>query len=252
MVPLAVTDYALTTILWLKRPLAYPNLPRKHIIADAFAAMEPPDHLWRKYSTRISRLAERGDISAEDYYILRSLPQARLELMNITLGDEAGLVDGTAQEILDRIRQSIRDEESVKTQKEQSRRLEAELARDQAIRKSQERDRVISLNLEQLARKFAYWVVRVVFGLIILLLALGACASFPKTPSGPNSQWTDWVWFGLAVMFIIISLLSLLVREVRGYLARFETILIRIIEDGLKKWLLPSSEEMSDTPEARH
>lgn len=242
-VPLAVTDYALTTILWLKRPMAYPNLPRKHIIADSFAAMEPPDHLWRKYFTRISKLAEKGDISVDDYYILRSLPQARLELMNITLGDEAGLVDGTVQEILERIRQSIRDEESVKTQKEQSRRLEAELTRDQAIKNSQERERIINLNLEQLARKFAHWVVRVAFGLIILLLALGACASFPETPSGPNLQWTDWVMFGLAIMFIAISLLSLLIREVRGHLARFETFLIRLIEAGLKKWLLPSSAE---------
>lgn len=44
--PLAVLDHDLATVAWLKRPLQAPDLPRKQIIADCYAALRPEGRLW--------------------------------------------------------------------------------------------------------------------------------------------------------------------------------------------------------------
>jgi hypothetical protein len=43
--PLAVLDHDLATLAWLKRPLQAPDLPRKQIIADCYAALRPEGRL---------------------------------------------------------------------------------------------------------------------------------------------------------------------------------------------------------------
>ena len=52
-VPHCISDHVLTTLLWLKKPLSAPDLPRKRIIADCYAALNPPDSLWRRFLTEI-------------------------------------------------------------------------------------------------------------------------------------------------------------------------------------------------------
>ncbi|MBI3662002.1 MAG: hypothetical protein HY234_02990 [Acidobacteria bacterium] len=64
-----------------------PDLPRRRLIADAYAAMEPPDELWKAYLVEIARLETKGEISAEDYMLLRHVLSAKAALMDLTKGD---------------------------------------------------------------------------------------------------------------------------------------------------------------------
>lgn len=86
--------------------------------------------MWRKYLAEISSLEKRGDISSDDYYLLKASPQARAELVDVTMGDEDAFVEGTPQEILERVVQTITAEESAKfealLEEERRRRKEAE------------------------------------------------------------------------------------------------------------------------------
>ena len=43
--PLAILDHDLATVAWLKRPLQAPDLPRKQIVADCYAALRPEGRL---------------------------------------------------------------------------------------------------------------------------------------------------------------------------------------------------------------
>ncbi len=51
-----LTDYALTNLLWLKRPTAAPDLPRKRIIADCYAATRPTERSGNSTTRRLTSL----------------------------------------------------------------------------------------------------------------------------------------------------------------------------------------------------
>ena len=61
----------LTWIAWLKLPTAAPDLPRLQVIADSFAALNPPRSSRVRYTDQIARLREKGEVSEEDFHILR-------------------------------------------------------------------------------------------------------------------------------------------------------------------------------------
>jgi len=105
VVPPCVTDQYLTTLLWLKKPLDAPDLPRKCIIADCYASTQPTDALWRRYLDKISEEEASGRCAADDVFALRYGPEARRQLMEFTQGDEDAITDGTVAEILARVKE---------------------------------------------------------------------------------------------------------------------------------------------------
>ena len=106
-IALAITDYALANLLWLKSPVTAPDLPRRRLLADAYAAMRPSENLWAAYLTEISKLEETQTVSAEDYYILRYSLSSKRVLMDLTDGDEEAFTEGTALEILEVLKNNM-------------------------------------------------------------------------------------------------------------------------------------------------
>lgn len=96
-VPHCLLDQYVSTIVWLKSNIAVTKLPRKQIIANCFAALNPSDVLWRKYLLAIERARNNGDLEDDDYYVLRG--SGRL-LMDLTLGEESSFTEGTWEEVL--------------------------------------------------------------------------------------------------------------------------------------------------------
>jgi len=109
-VPHCLLDHVFTTMVWLKNPLRAPDLPRKRIIADCYAALNPPDTLWRQYLEEIDRLQKRGDISEDDYYLLRLSLTARNTLMDLTLGGTKAFTEGTLGDVLEAAQAAARAE----------------------------------------------------------------------------------------------------------------------------------------------
>ncbi len=93
--PLAVTDYEITNLIWLKDPITASGLPRKRLIADCYAAIQPNDALWAKYLKAIDQLEKQNKITSDQYFILRHSIQAKSELMDCTFGEEKVFSDGT-------------------------------------------------------------------------------------------------------------------------------------------------------------
>lgn len=246
-VPIALTDHSLTTLLWLKRPLSAPDLPRKHIIADCYAAMEPGNALWKKYLTEISTLQSKGDISSDDYYLLRASLQARSALMELTMGDEEAFVEGTPKEILERVKQSMIAEEAAKvvvekTQREVTEReLEAIRLREQAS--EQERLKhlaLIALRIERISGWLAGWLTKITFGILVVILLVGASVTFLGSLLDITSNWLNYVLPAAFSVFVLFGLLNLIYgTTVKSYSRRLEVLLTRLIESKLKGWLLP-------------
>ena len=51
-----LTDFTVANLLWLSSPDSLPDMPRKQIIADAYAATQPDPYLWKTYVKKIEEL----------------------------------------------------------------------------------------------------------------------------------------------------------------------------------------------------
>ena len=105
-----ITDFTLSNLLWLLGPDILPNMPRKQIISDAYAATQPDSRLWNKYIRRIEILKNRRVIEADDYYAFRFTQEARASLMEVTLGSGEAFTDGTVEEVLKAVKLKFQEE----------------------------------------------------------------------------------------------------------------------------------------------
>ncbi len=102
-----VTDSTLANVLWLKQPTRAPDLPRKRIIADCYAAVQPDDRLWALYLIEIDKLESRGEVSPDQYYLLRSSMEAKAALMNVTPGRSEALTGESVRAVIAAVREQI-------------------------------------------------------------------------------------------------------------------------------------------------
>ncbi|WP_129633636.1 hypothetical protein [Candidatus Oscillochloris fontis] len=117
IIPSCQTDQAMTNIVWLKQPNASPDLPRKRIIADCYAAIQPSDRLIRAYYSEIEKLKLAGKISDEQYFTLRYDINVFRAIADQTLGIEEAFTEGTVDEILEFIRNNILREQKAEQEK---------------------------------------------------------------------------------------------------------------------------------------
>ncbi len=232
-VPPCLTDYALTNLLWLKKPTAAPDLPRKRIIADCYAATRPSERLWRNFVEEIERLRQRGEIDAEEYYLLRSSMKAETALMDATMGQEDLLTQGTVPEILGRWRSEAEAEKQVELDAEKASRqiTERQLEAERTERREQDDRR--RANVQRNARTIARWLVKVLLGALLGLLVLGSAYSFPWDLPKPSFAWMRYLVTAALLLFFVMSAANLVLgTSLLGACRRLEVVLARRIERG--------------------
>jgi hypothetical protein len=106
--PLCINDHMLATLAWVKNPSYVADFSKNRLIADSYVALSPSSDLWRKYSDEVSRLKEMGNLSDDEYQVLRYSLVARKALMEATLGNPEAFTEGTVEEVLERARANIR------------------------------------------------------------------------------------------------------------------------------------------------
>ncbi len=174
-VPPCIPDYVLTNLLWLKRPLRAPDLPRKRIIADCFAATQPEESLWRRYLVEIEKLKQQGRITSDNSYFLRASLEAKSALMEITLGEEEAFTQGTVPEILEIVRSHIQKEKDEEVMKEKEMRQEAEQAMESFATKERER----RIHIKVRAQRYAHATAQVLEYMLLVVLFVGMISTFP-------------------------------------------------------------------------
>jgi hypothetical protein len=126
-----MTDSAVASILWARSPALAPDLPRRQILATAYAGMQPDAHLWHRYLSEVTNLERRGTINADDAILLRSTI-GRESLMEATLGVEDDVSPETPADVLQRVRTEIARpiEEQLREEREERERLERQAESD--------------------------------------------------------------------------------------------------------------------------
>lgn len=222
-----ITDFSLANIAWLKAPLGAPDLPRLEVIADCFAALEPPPGLWSRYVEEIDKLEERGSITADEHEVLKQSVKARDELMNLTLGSEGAFSAGTVTTILSRVKAEMVREKDAELTKERHERL-AETSELEAGRSALTTElatlREETERRKSLQQKRAFWmasriglVVQTIsfWVLVILLIASAAVASALV----PRISAYLWVRVGL-VMLLLFGVLFAILNGIHGITAK--------------------------------
>jgi hypothetical protein len=197
-----ITDFSLANMAWLKAPMGAPSLPITEVLAFSYAALELPKPMLEKFLVEVEKLEKKGQITARDHQLLRSSVLAQEELMRLTLGEEDALTGQTIIEVLTRVANEIKKEESEKYQAEQAahrqtqRELEAE--RD-AQRKVRER-------IYWLCRRRATRWSRILACLLGLIVVCGTLVG----PLGITSDnWIlGWVLTGLSLFTLIAGVIS--------------------------------------------
>lgn len=197
--PPAITDYDLTTLLWLKRPMDAPDLPRKRIIADCYAATKPNDRLWQKYMREVDRLEEERRVTSDDIYTLRFSLEAKTALMELTYGDDEFFTEGTVQEILQIARDHIQREVRDTLDKETTLRTKAECDLKATLAEEDNRRRRQTVRAELWARVASRFIEYFTMGILLL----GSLYAFPWGMPPASDILGYVVSFSLILLFIL-------------------------------------------------
>lgn len=255
-VPPCLTDHALGNVLWLKNPTRAPELPRKFLIADAYAATQPPNELWKSYLAEIYRLKEAGTMASHDYALLRYSSSAKRAVMDITKGDETAFSEGTVQEVLAVAREQVRADldaelRRTKSELEQRELLLEETRHSGAIavqRVSQEQDAVTkelqnALERERArqertalrSRKWAHRLMLIPRAVCFVGLLAGTTLTFPWTLPRVDAAAFRYASSGLLATLFVLSVWSMYFGgAVTTALGRVEDRLAKAIEASLE------------------
>lgn len=102
-----ISDVSFTTQLWLRRPEAGSQVPRKLLMAESYAALRPPPEMWSRYLRKIEKRREQGDIDDRQVKVLVLSNAGREGLLEVTGGDPDAITDETPIEVLSRYEEVV-------------------------------------------------------------------------------------------------------------------------------------------------
>ena len=228
-----IMAHALGNLLWLKNPTKAPDLPLRRVIADAYAAMQPPDGLWKLYLVETARLQSEGTITADEYYLLRHSHSAKRALMDITHGDPDAFVEGTVPEVLEIARSNLRADLSGKLaaaegdlQDRQKQLLDYSIRDDNRVN-----------NLARAADSIARWCARGVFYAALLILGVATLYGLPyDLPTFQHAWWRYALTLAqLALLFYSVVSIGW-GTSLKDLVARFESALSAGLLMRLRRW----------------
>ena len=226
-VPVATLDSHLGTVAWLKKPMAAPDLPRRQLVADCIAALEPGTRLWERFLEVVDQLHADGDVSEEDYATLRYTVSARQALVEETLGDEGALTVGSVSEILRRAKEKMTREAQELLKAEIEIRQDAQASAERQMERAVAAEKNLSsarqehanelrnteeTNRQELARRIgnkahrrAVRMARIIYILLALVVIGGALSTAGLIGGG--------IAFALVVATALLSTRHILVGE---------------------------------------
>jgi hypothetical protein len=256
-VPHCIPDYTMTTLAWLKKPLKAPDLPLKKLLAECYAALNPPDALWRQYLDEIKRLRERGNITHNEAILLRFSTEAQTLLMDKTLGDPDSLTEQTISEILKEAKVKVSEPTKVALEAALRQKSEAESAVAEANRQTdnirvsaQRKIYEIEQNQKQRIHFISNKASEIVKWLLLALLILAQVGlAIVGYINLSNTQFPLWI---VTAVFGITSLLSILNltfgTTLMAVIAPLQRRFAERLEQSLCRWLISTDSKSLEVP----
>lgn len=199
-----ITEFSLGNIAWLKSPLETDNLPRLELMASCYAIMEPSSEFWEKFLLEVEKLKDAGRLSSDDHAFLRSDYRVPNELMEMTLGSEDDLTEGTILEIKNRVVEALtREKDAELRHKDKELELETNRRKKLLLQHRRATSKINTIGV------ICGRIVAGIAGLLVCaLLIVGLLAPFFKTESISIDK--PWVFFFGAAILSIMTILNLI------------------------------------------
>ena len=146
-IPPCVTDTFLGTVTWLNDPEKVEKITPMSILSLSIGAAMPSRDFIEKWQQEIRKLYEKGNITEDDYILLRDSQLARELLDEKTLGDPELITSKTAMEILEEIKH-----EAMRKYKEEKERHEKTM---EELKSLKEKERKRKKELKRRASRYA-------------------------------------------------------------------------------------------------
>lgn len=202
-IPPIIHQYALSSIVWLKRPRAAAGVKLYELAALCGAALRPSSRTWTRFIENIEKLRKDGTLSDDEAVaiVASELTQPLLA----RLDDESEPDADTIQEAIDRILQTYRVQ-AEKASKDAIRTAqgEATLARSEAAEASEQLAAVVSVARGRAGRLGRTVSMLVYWGLVAIVVA-AALLSLPGVAPTPALQFASWVIIGLGLVVGVTS-----------------------------------------------
>lgn len=247
--PLCLADHQLATLAWLKQPTAAPDLPRRFVIADSYAALNPPAPVWRAYLEEVSRLEAAGDITTDDYYLLRFSQSAKATLMDLTRGSPSAVTAPVVRDVLAKITAEIRTESDALARGALDVSAAATANAAQAIR-DREADAIFrEARYAHWGTLIARWAGRLITGAGLIALSVVGLLLFPRPLESTHDIWeyAGVVAAALVGLYAVGGILNFgLARPLRIRARTFELWVASRVMSTLRAQFEKQSEPRSD------
>jgi hypothetical protein len=258
-IPVAMGANDLAALAWLKQPGTVPDLPAKVIVADAYAALCPPDDgAWQAYLQRIRTEEANGGVTPDDYRLLRHDLQVRTILLHRSLKTGEPFAEGDVHDVLARARDNIAAEvradlDSARTNlglrdgELEAERAQRALAEERAAKAEAERDaarvaadRRHDESVARVADKVTWTLARIPLLVVAAGIALASWMVLPA-PLGPDLElWHGWIRLvagTLVVAFCAAGCLGLFGVDVWAGVRFLERRLAPRVHTRVKGWM---------------
>ena len=203
-VPVCLTDVFIGTFIWLQSPSKDMGITKRKIIADAYAALQPDRILLKRFVDELKKLRKDGEVSDEEFYVLRTSQFARNALVEATKGNPDNFSPRTPLEVLEEMRREGRKEVEEKYLLEKRRREETE----EEFKEGQIFREKVKGKVSKMSKYVSWGFFVILFGII---------------------YWGLWGKVTLIILFVSIL----------GIVFGFNLMGVRKrTENGIKKWLL--------------
>jgi len=200
-IPPCVTDTFLGTMVWINNPKKVQEIMPTTLISMSMAILKHSEEFIKKWYLEIKKLLERGEITQEDFILLRDSQIARELLDEKTLGDPEAISSKTAIEIWQEIEQrALQKYEEEKLRHEKTR---EEL--EQMKRREKEREEKL-LKSSQKYATIIVWATLLITTALIILSWIREWGILSKVLSGVS---------------FILGFLGITVKRIKQSLQRF-------------------------------
>jgi hypothetical protein len=220
--------------------------------------LQPPPEFWKLYLAEIARLHEKGQVSEDQYYVLRHSAAARAAVMDLTKGQVQAFTEGTVAEVLAIAQEHIRADlqHELRAKAESVAELEAVAAKkDEAIvsltaQHELERQGLMAQlgALEEMshlrderrtnsARRWARRLMVMPKGVAFAVVLVGTLLTFPWSLPPFAGAWTKYTTSVLlGILFVVTVASAYWGTAVKAYLSK--------VEDGLAQRLKALLDEL--------
>ena len=165
-IPACLTDTLLDTIIWLQMPAKIHSI-KKSFIGYCYSAIQPSQELISRYISEVEKLKAAGEITEDQYYLLRC-HRSTLNLLELkTLGDPDNVDGGTPKQILDDIITKIKLKEKREVE-DLKKKVQVERQKNEEIHNT----------LEIKSEKIAAYISNFLLAIMIIIAIVGSVYSY--------------------------------------------------------------------------